>query len=946
MTVINDLRNTLRRHDYLYYVLAEPEISDYTYDMLYKDLEKIEGENPNLIIPDSPTQCVGGASAKIYMKQETDKGNKLRTDIMNDKQVKYIGFDTETEKITYKNPLPKMMCLTYAEAGSLNGSLVTPWEHDVPALVSGWWAEGTHTIGHNMAFDLSILGINNPEMMSHIFSALDANLIHDTMLREMLLNITRHGSIEFITVGGMTMRCGYALADLEKKYLNIDRSDLKDNPDAPRTNYDIYDGIPAAEWSKLFVDYAVDDAINTELIFVEQEKQREICIKETGYDPFITEKFKVKSAFALRLLEIPGTRLDAEEVIKVTKFFGEEYLSPRLVKPLEDACLRTPPIPPMPYAKGTLDHTDECKASTESNAAANRKNKVCGCPVKMKKAEPEHSPKKPLHQYIWNLAGVNSDMEAHPADACTIALKKEDIYKQVVKNGAFKQNIIQSFTLADAVQVQVDILVSLLGDQPGDLAKDLPKGASKEDRKKVKDARLEKYRLHALIVEGQIYALPSDITLSTAKAWSETFADRDELLSIWHEREQLKKIVQEYLPNMYYTDEDDNTYPAETLRGSYQALKLTGRSGCRSHSWYPSRSDQTVDARIRPCTIPFDGNVIVSTDYNGMELCTLAQKCIDLFGSSELANKINAGTDTHAYLAAQIAFNLDHVFQKALLNAEYTTKDQIFEGFFSLKGSDDPCISEEFGVIFKADYKKKKNKDLDRQVVWGDFFKHYRTMAKPVGLGYPGMLGSATLCTIAKATYGVVMDKTMAETLKGIWLDTYPEMGLYLNYIKKQCIDPHHSPIMEEDEDGKPKKRTYYAYDTKNGMHRAKCGICEAANGTALQAPSAEGALDGLYEVQRAVWLAVDGSIFDGIIPIMFIHDEIVWECPTGDLVGERARAMEKIMVDCMELATPDVKAGAESAAMLRWSKYAEPVWSDDGKILLPWIPEPETKGV
>jgi DNA ligase (NAD+) len=68
MSEIDKLRNALRRHDYFYYVLAEPEVSDYAYDMLFKQLEKMEQEHPDLVTPDSPTQCVGGMSAKIYMK--------------------------------------------------------------------------------------------------------------------------------------------------------------------------------------------------------------------------------------------------------------------------------------------------------------------------------------------------------------------------------------------------------------------------------------------------------------------------------------------------------------------------------------------------------------------------------------------------------------------------------------------------------------------------------------------------------------------------------------------------------------------------------------------------------------------------------------------------------------------------------------------------------------
>ena len=56
---IKRLREEIRRHDYNYYVLANPEISDYEYDMLVKELEELEKKYPHLITPDSPTQRVG-----------------------------------------------------------------------------------------------------------------------------------------------------------------------------------------------------------------------------------------------------------------------------------------------------------------------------------------------------------------------------------------------------------------------------------------------------------------------------------------------------------------------------------------------------------------------------------------------------------------------------------------------------------------------------------------------------------------------------------------------------------------------------------------------------------------------------------------------------------------------------------------------------------------------
>jgi DNA ligase (NAD+) len=58
---LNPLRKLLKFHEYQYYVLAQPLISDYEYDMLYQQLVKLEAASPHLIVSDSPTQRVGNS---------------------------------------------------------------------------------------------------------------------------------------------------------------------------------------------------------------------------------------------------------------------------------------------------------------------------------------------------------------------------------------------------------------------------------------------------------------------------------------------------------------------------------------------------------------------------------------------------------------------------------------------------------------------------------------------------------------------------------------------------------------------------------------------------------------------------------------------------------------------------------------------------------------------
>ena len=62
---IKKLRKEIELYSYCYYVEDNPKVEDYEYDALFKELQKLEGEHPELITPDSPTQRVGGISEKF-----------------------------------------------------------------------------------------------------------------------------------------------------------------------------------------------------------------------------------------------------------------------------------------------------------------------------------------------------------------------------------------------------------------------------------------------------------------------------------------------------------------------------------------------------------------------------------------------------------------------------------------------------------------------------------------------------------------------------------------------------------------------------------------------------------------------------------------------------------------------------------------------------------------
>ena len=56
MLDINEIKSVINFCDHAYYVLSQQKITDYQYDMLFKELKKIEHENPSLLTSDSPSQ--------------------------------------------------------------------------------------------------------------------------------------------------------------------------------------------------------------------------------------------------------------------------------------------------------------------------------------------------------------------------------------------------------------------------------------------------------------------------------------------------------------------------------------------------------------------------------------------------------------------------------------------------------------------------------------------------------------------------------------------------------------------------------------------------------------------------------------------------------------------------------------------------------------------------
>ena len=119
---INELRKQLRQHNYNYYVLDTPTISDYEFDILLKQLEQLEKEHPEFQDPNSPTQRVGGEITKnfntlthknrmysldnSYSKEDLSDWEKRIQKILGTNQVEYtceLKYDGASINLIYKN---------------------------------------------------------------------------------------------------------------------------------------------------------------------------------------------------------------------------------------------------------------------------------------------------------------------------------------------------------------------------------------------------------------------------------------------------------------------------------------------------------------------------------------------------------------------------------------------------------------------------------------------------------------------------------------------------------------------------------------------------------------------------------------------------------------------------------------------------------------------------
>src|SRR5689334_12799607 len=126
---VEKLREELRYHEYQYYVLDDPKISDAEYDALMRRLQALEAEHPDLLTPDSPSRRVGGKPREGFIKVRHSSPMLSLDNALNepelrafDKRVRDL-LDGETFRYVAELKMDGLSMAAHYEAGRFRDAL-------------------------------------------------------------------------------------------------------------------------------------------------------------------------------------------------------------------------------------------------------------------------------------------------------------------------------------------------------------------------------------------------------------------------------------------------------------------------------------------------------------------------------------------------------------------------------------------------------------------------------------------------------------------------------------------------------------------------------------------------------------------------------------------------------------------------------------------------------
>ena len=158
---IEQLRHLINQHNYRYYVLDDPEITDAEYDVYFRELQKLEKENPALMDSDSPTQRVGASPASAFQPIQHAIPMLSLDNVFNSEEL--IAFNTRVQQRLKSSATIDFLCEPKFDGLAI--SLHYKKGHLVTAATRGDGVTGedvTHNVRTIKSIPLKLLGDRYP----------------------------------------------------------------------------------------------------------------------------------------------------------------------------------------------------------------------------------------------------------------------------------------------------------------------------------------------------------------------------------------------------------------------------------------------------------------------------------------------------------------------------------------------------------------------------------------------------------------------------------------------------------------------------------------------------------------------------------------------------------------------------------------------------------------
>lgn len=194
--------------------------------------------------------------------------------------------------------------------------------------------------------------------------------------------------------------------------------------------------------------------------------------------------------------------------------------------------------------------------------------------------------------------------------------------------------------------------------------------------------------------------------------------------------------------------------------------------------------------------------------------------------------------------------------------------------------------------------------------------KDMRQMSKCGNFGYAGGMGPKTMVDYAWKSYGVKMDLDQSKKLKQDWVASIPEVAAYFKICSNLTANQKRATI----------KQLY------SGRIRGGMVFTDVANGF-WSGLAADGVKFASWNVVKACYVLPENIMF-GTRPVVMIHDQLMSECDE-EIAAEVGAEQARIMTESMQVFTPAVPSRASPQLMRRWRKDAEPVFDDNGRLMV-----------